>query len=101
MLSYLLLSISTDSSKTLRCVCPALSWLLGLIFAGPGYWLSVCSTSSLAWVQRQVGSDEFAEIAQELQDGWRKHLRLQHEEPPLKSAEPEPQVAWKYCNGMS
>jgi hypothetical protein len=70
-----------------------------MIVIGPGCWLSLCSPAGLAWVQQQVGFDEFAGIAEELTAAWTKILRLEREEPTLQSAEPEMALAWKYCNG--
>ncbi|KIW95658.1 uncharacterized protein Z519_04243 [Cladophialophora bantiana CBS 173.52] len=64
----------------------------------PGYWLSICSGPGRAWIRKRIGSDEFEEISEELQDSWAKALKLEHNEPASKCAEPEPQLAWKYCN---
>ena len=66
---------------------------------GPGHWLSLCSPSGLAWVQQHAGLDDFAGIAEELTTAWKKLLRLEREEAVLQSAEPETELAWKYCNG--
>ena len=66
---------------------------------GPGYWLSLCSPAGLAWVQQHTGLDDFAGIAEELTATWTKLLKLEREELTIQSAEPETELAWKYCNG--
>lgn len=89
-----------DCSEQLWYVCTTSPNPDLLILAGVGYWLSVCSSHGIAWIRQQVKSDEFAEIAEDLKASWAQQLRLEHTEPRSKAAEPDPQLAWQYCNGM-
>ncbi|KIW99291.1 uncharacterized protein Z519_00954 [Cladophialophora bantiana CBS 173.52] len=63
---------------------------------GPGCWLSVCSPPGLAWIQQRTGVDEFTGIAADLTVAWAKQLRLERNEPTLRTSEPESELAWKY-----
>src|SRR6186713_2310432 len=91
----------TGGPKPLWCVHVChLTMICKLTFVGPGFWLSVCSDPGIAWISRQVGTDEFAEIAQELKLSWNNHLRLERSGATSKCAEPEPQLAKMFCDGM-
>ncbi|KIX06974.1 uncharacterized protein Z518_04950 [Rhinocladiella mackenziei CBS 650.93] len=65
---------------------------------GPGCWLSVCSPSGLAWVQQRAGADDFASIAADLTAAWAKQLKLERDEPTLRSPEPGAELAWRYSH---
>ncbi|KAK5047211.1 hypothetical protein LTR84_006733 [Exophiala bonariae] len=65
---------------------------------GPGCWLSLCSSSGLAWVQQAHGTGDFATIAGDLTAAWAKQLRLERNEPTIRSAEPEQRLALEYVD---
>ncbi|RVX72409.1 hypothetical protein B0A52_03597 [Exophiala mesophila] len=61
-------------------------------------WLSVCSPSGIAWIQNQVASDDFTNIASDLTASWSKQLRLSRNEAAQRGAEPQADLAWKYTH---
>ncbi|KAH0844475.1 putative fungal specific transcription protein [Fonsecaea pedrosoi] len=83
----------TDSPHDLESILPNHYVTL----AGFGYWLSICSGPGIAWICQKHRSDEFAEIAEEMKASWARQLKLEHTQPMSQSAEPEPSLAWLYC----
>lgn len=97
------LTASIDHPNPLWCVrrSPCGSQIVRIDSgAGFGYWLSICSDPAVASIRQLVGSDEFDEIAQDLKISWVKQSSLELTESTSKGVEPEPELAWKYCNSM-
>ncbi|KAK5217827.1 hypothetical protein LTR72_009490 [Exophiala xenobiotica] len=67
---------------------------------GPGSWLSVCSRPGLDWVSQRTGVSSFDDSAKELIHTWTKRLTVDRNKIiGAKDREPDPETAWKYCNG--
>jgi hypothetical protein len=50
-------------------------------------------------VQQSHGTGNFGNIAEELTAAWAKQLRLERNEPTVRSAEPEQKLALEYADG--